>query len=147
MTAKNIFTAIAMASVLFCSCSKDEDDGPSKAFKAQTGIGLMVDDKEILTYNENTWQLAFSSSEGMFLAGTDNMSRYFTVKAENASDISALSEGDSFTGDITYSTGSTPVSIEDQKWKVTSLSEDSEGTKLWLWCSKKNVGAVVYKIN
>lgn len=138
--------AMAAAALLFCSCGKEEEAGPSKVFKSQTEISLMKDDNLILSYDEDTWQLSSSMDQGTFVAGKDDMSEYFEVKADASQDLSDLSQGDSFRGDLSYKKDLVSVSMAGQKWKVTSMVDDSYGTKIWLWCAKEHIGVVVYKI-
>lgn len=127
---------VILLSLLLLAAGCDKYDGYNKDDLKYGTIGLKVKGKTVFQYDSSSCQLACNKGKREFRAGTDNMSDYFIVT------LSAIpeEEGQTLTGNITWTTIDDTVSMTGLNIKVMQIGSD--GT-LWLWCAKQKIAAVV----
>lgn len=120
--------------LLFTSCQKSirVDSG----FLTSTTVGLTVKGSTVCSIDPLNYQFAFNRGRSEFRVHTDNMSDYYCVKLQHAPN----SEGERIKGEIIWTDKSSIVSKKDLSFVVEQM--DRSG-KVWLWCRKEGIGALV----
>lgn len=130
---RRTLTYILLASICLASCTSNKVD---PEFVASTDFELRVKDQTVFAYDPLTCQVAFNRQKREFRVHKDNMSDYYclTLKAV------PTAEDQKVKGDITWTSRSDVVTKRDLNFVVKKA--DRSG-RLWLWCKKERIGAVI----
>ena len=90
----------------------------------------------IFKYDPLTCQVAFNRERGEFRVHTDNMSDYYCLTLKFV----PTGEGQKVKGDITWTNRSDVVTKSDLAFVVKKVDRNG---KMWLWCRKERIGAVI----
>ena len=123
--------------LLACSCEKTKVD---PEFIATSDFGLKVKDQTVFTYDPLTCQVAFNREKCEFRVHTDNMSDYYCLDLRSV----PTAEDQKVKGDIRWTSRSDVVSLKDLNFVVKKV--DRTG-KMWLWCRKERIGAVIQALD
>ena len=128
-----IISALLAVALTLSSCSGNKID---QEFIATSDFSLRVKDETVFKYNPLTCQVAFNRAKNEFRVHTDNMSDYFCL------DLSFVptAEDQKVKGSITWTNHSDVVTKDGLSFVVTKT--DRSG-KMWLWCRKERIGAVI----
>lgn len=127
---------LLLTGILAASCQGKVDP----EFINTQDFGLQVKDTKVFTYDALTWQTAFNRERREFRVHTDNMSDYYCV---NLSTIPS-SQGQKVKGSIVWTSSSDVISKEGLTFNVEKI--DRAG-RIWLWCKKERIGAVVQALD
>ena len=127
-----IQTAAVCLSMLLSGCQGKTDP----EFVSSTTVGLQVKGQVIFEYDPLTWQTAFNREKCLFRVHTDNMSDYYTLDLN----LVPTAAGQKAKGDIEWTSKSSVLSRNGLTFTVEKM--DRSG-KIWLWCRKEQIGAVV----
>ena len=131
---RHIYLAVlVLAAALFSSCSGNKVD---PEFVATSDFSLKVKDDMIFKYDPLTCQVAFNRERGEFRVHTDNMSDYYCLTLKFV----PTGEGQKVKGDITWTNRSDVVTKSDLAFVVKKVDRNG---KMWLWCRKERIGAVI----
>ena len=131
---RHIYLAVlVLAAALFSSCSGNKVD---PEFVATSDFSLKVKDDMIFKYDPLTCQVAFNREKGEFRVHTDNMSDYYCLTLKFV----PTGEGQKVKGDITWTNRSDVVTKSDLAFVVKKVDRNG---KMWLWCRKERIGAVI----
>ena len=131
---RHIYLAVlVLAAALFSSCSGNKVD---PEFVATSDFSLKVKDDMIFKYDPLTCQVAFIRERGEFRVHTDNMSDYYCLTLKFV----PTGEGQKVKGDITWTNRSDVVTKSDLAFVVKKVDRNG---KMWLWCRKERIGAVI----
>lgn len=97
---------------------------------------LRIKDNVVFRYDERTCQTAFNRRRAEFRVHTDNMSDYYRITLSGV----PTGEGQKFTGDVTWTSTS---NIFTKKGCTFTVSKMDAEHRVWLWCRKEQMGAVV----
>ncbi len=122
-----------LAVSLFTSCTGNKVD---PEFVATSDFSLKVKDDMVFKYDPLTCQVAFNREKGEFRVHTDNMSDYYCLNLSYV----PTGEGQKVKGGITWTSRSDVVTRSGLTFVVKKV--DRSG-KMWLWCRKERIGAVI----
>ena len=129
---------LLLASVLLAvSCDNTKVD---PEFIATADFGLKVKDQTVFTYDPLTCQVAFNREKCEFRVHTDNMSDYYCLNLKSV----PTAEDQKVKGDIRWTNRSDVVTLKDLTFVVKKV--DRTG-KMWLWCRKERIGAVIQALD
>ena len=128
-----IYLAVFLLAVLCSSCTGNKVD---PEFVATSDFSLKVKDDMVFKYDPLTCQVAFNREKSEFRVHTDNMSDYYCLDLKFV----PTGEGQKVKGDITWTSRSDVVKKSDLSFVVKKV--DRTG-KMWLWCRKERIGAVI----
>ena len=128
-----IYLAALLLAVLFSSCTGNKVD---PEFVATSDFSLKVKDDMVFKYDPLTCQVAFNRERGEFRVHTDNMSDYYCLNLRFV----PTGGGQKGKGDITWTNRSDVVTRNDLAFVVKKV--DRTG-RMWLWCRKERIGAVI----
>lgn len=131
MKGKHIL-ALILSLTAICSCVKNE---LNPEFVKSDAVRLVVSGREMLRYDELTFQMAYNSTLHEFRVHTDNMSDYYIVRLSKVPN----SVNQEVSGEIVWNTASGDGSINNTAFKAVRL----EGGKIWLWDAADNVAVIV----
>jgi len=129
--------ALVAAAALLSSCTGSKVD---PEFVATTDFSLKVKDETVFTYNPLTCQVAFNREKGEFRVHTDNMSDYYCVTLRSV----PTAEDQKVKGSVTWTSKSDINTRSDLAFVVKKV--DRTG-KMWLWCRKERIGAVIQALD
>lgn len=135
MTLRSRISLVAalLGCLLLSSCSGSKVD---PEFVVTSDCNLRVKGAVVFKYDPLTCQSAFNRSKNEFRVHTDNMSDYYCVQLRSV----PTAEGQKVRGDITWTSRSDVVTRKDLTFQVKKT--DRSG-RLWLWCRKEQIGAVI----
>lgn len=122
-----------LLSVLLCSCANGKVD---PEFINIPDFGLRVKDQKVFTYDAMTCQVAFNRERGEFRVHKDNMSDYYCLNLRYV----PTGEDQKVKGDIVWTSSNSIVNKKDLGFVVKKV--DRTG-RMWLWCRKERIGAVI----
>ena len=129
---------LLLASVLLAvSCENTKVD---PEFIATPDFGLKVKDQTVFTYDPLTCQVSFNRGKCEFRVHTDNMSDYYCLNLKSV----PTAEDQKVKGDIRWTNRSDVVTLKDLTFVVKKV--DRTG-KMWLWCRKERIGAVIQALD
>lgn len=132
----NILTAVLLLAALSsCTGGKVDPD-----FVASTDFSLKVKDETVFTYDPLTCQVGFNREKCEFRVHTDNMSDYYCVTLRSV----PTSEDQKVKGSVSWTSKSDIVTRNDLSFVVKKV--DRTG-KMWLWCRKERIGAVIQALD
>ena len=131
----NTFTLL-IGIILLASCQGKVDP----EFIGLQDFGLQVKDTKVFTYNSLTWQTAFNRERCEFRVHTDNMSDYYCVTLNTV----PSSEGQKVKGSIVWTSSSDVITKSGLNFSVEKI--DRAG-RIWLWCKKERIGAVIQALD
>ena len=123
-----------LAFVCVCGCNRyDVED----VLLTRGDVSLTIKGEPVFVYDQNTCQAAYNSEKNEYRAMTDDMTKYFVLRANQT-----LSDIDQeFLADLTYTTDRKEKVEKGLTFKIEKIS-NSEGL-VWLWCSSRNIGLVI----
>ena len=122
--------------ILLVSCQGKVDP----EFIGTQDFGLQVKDVKVFTYDALTWQTAFNREKREFRVHTDNMSDYYCVTLNTV----PSSEGQKVKGSIVWTSSSDVITKSGLNFSVEKI--DRAG-RIWLWCKKERIGAVIQALD
>lgn len=122
--------------ILLVSCQGKVDP----EFIGTQDFGLQVRDVKVFTYDALTWQTAFNRERCEFRVHTDNMSDYYCVTLSTV----PSSEGQKVKGSIVWTSSSDIITKNGLNFSVEKI--DRAG-RIWLWCKKERIGAVIQALD
>lgn len=131
MKVKNIIF-LALALMLTASCTKHELD---PRFVESEEIRLIVEGRNIFSYNERNCQMAYNAGKHEFRVFTDNMSDYYSLRLSSVPKV--LNQ--EVSGEIVWNTEAESGSVYGSAFKAIRL----EGGKIWLWDAADGIAVVV----
>lgn len=131
-----LFTAI-LGCILLSSCTGGKIDPD---FAATTDCNLRFKGEVVFSYSPLTCQQAFNREKCEFRVHTDNMSDYYCVTLNYV----PTAEGQKVKGAITWTSHSDVITRNDLTFHVRKA--DKAG-RLWLWCRKDQIGAVIHVLD
>lgn len=131
----NTFTLL-IGIILLASCQGKVDP----EFIGLQDFGLQVKDTKVFTYNSLTWQTAFNRERCEFRVHTDNMSDYYCVTLNTV----PSSEGQKVKGSVVWTSSSDVINKSGLNFSVEKI--DRAG-RIWLWCKKERIGAVIQALD
>lgn len=131
----NTFTLL-IGIILLASCQGKVDP----EFIGLQDFGLQVKDTKVFTYNSLTWQTAFNRERCEFRVHTDNMSDYYCVTLNTI----PSSEGQKVKGSVVWTSSSDVINKSGLNFSVEKI--DRAG-RIWLWCKKERIGAVIQALD
>ena len=129
----HIYLAFLLLAALCSSCTGNKVD---PEFVATSDFSLKVKDDMVFKYDPLTCQVAFNRERSEFRVHTDNMSDYYCLDLKFVQ----TGEGQKVKGDIKWTNRSDVVTKSDLTFVVKKV--DRTG-KMWLWCRKERIGAVI----
>ena len=135
-TLKYMFAAI-LGCIILASCEGGRMDPD---FAASTDCNLRVKGDVVFNYNSLTCQQAFNREKCEFRVHSDNMSDYYCVTLKSV----PTAEGQKVKGSITWTNQSDVITKNDLTFHVRKA--DKAG-RLWLWCRKEQIGAVIHVLD
>lgn len=130
MSGKLKLAFVLLSAFLLHSCSREYDP----YYLKDDTVGIIVDSKTLLKYDELTCQVSYSRSENKFAAFKDDMSSYFILTLGSAPVASSGSIGNC---SVKYTTSNDVVSQSGLNFSVEKR-DDASGL-LWLWCREKKI--------
>lgn len=131
----NTFTLL-IGIILLASCQGKVDP----EFIGLQDFGLQVKGTKVFTYNSLTWQTAFNRERCEFRVHTDNMSDYYCVTLNTV----PSSEGQKVKGSVVWTSSSDVINKSGLNFSVEKI--DRAG-RIWLWCKKERIGAVIQALD
>lgn len=131
----NTFTLL-IGIILLASCQGKVDP----EFIGLQDFGHQVKDTKVFTYNSLTWQTAFNRERCEFRVHTDNMSDYYCVTLNTV----PSSEGQKVKGSVVWTSSSDVIKKSGLNFSVEKI--DRAG-RIWLWCKKERIGAVIQALD
>lgn len=131
MKVKNIIF-LALALVLAASCVKHELD---PRFVESDEVRLIVEGRDVFSYNERNCQMAYNIGKHEFRVFTDNMSDYYSLRLSSIPKV--LNQ--EVSGELVWSTAAESGSVYGTAFKAVRL----EGGKIWLWDATDGIAVVV----
>lgn len=131
----NTFTLL-IGIILLASCQGKVDP----EFIGLQDFGLQVKDTKVFNYNSLTWQTAFNRERCEFRVHTDNMSDYYCVTLNTV----PSSEGQKVKGSVVWTSSSDVINKSGLNFSVEKI--DRAG-RIWLWCKKERIGAVIQALD
>lgn len=123
---------LLITSILLVSCGTKADP----EFIQSSDFCLRIRDAVVFNYNPQTCQTAFNREKREFRVHTDNMSDYYCVTLDGI----PTSSDQKFKGDIVWTSTNSVLSKNGCTFTVSKI--DSQ-RRVWLWCRKERIGAVV----
>ena len=121
---------------LICVCSCNPYD-VEEILLTRDDVSLTIKGNPIFVYYSDNCQVAYNSEKNEYRAMTDDMTKYFVLKAnQTLSDI-----GQEFSADLTYTTDRKEKVEKNLTFKIEKIS-NVQGL-VWLWCSSRNIGLVI----
>ena len=128
---------ILILCVLAAGCRKGQEMDPE--LDRSEDVCLRVKGKAIFTYDIDQDQLTFNEFLQEFRAGSDDMGSYFIVTCKQL----PTRDGQDIKADLRWKNGS--GSAQKRSGLTFRVQKTDEQGRIWLWCSKERIGAVVRK--
>lgn len=125
--------SVLAACLLLSSCTGNKVD---PEFVATSDFSLRVKDETVFSFDPLTCQVAFNRQKCEFRIHRDNLSDYYRLDLQYV----PTAEDQKVKGDITWTNRSDIVTRKDLAFVVKKT--DRSG-RLWLWCKKERIGAVI----
>jgi hypothetical protein len=122
--------------MFFCVCGCNQFD-VEEVLLVRDDVSLTVKGEPVFVYEPDNCQTAYNSERNEYRAMTDDLSRYFVLRADQTlSDI-----GQEFSADLIYKTDKKEKTEKSLTFKIEKIS-NADGL-VWLWCSSRNIGLVI----
>lgn len=100
-------------------------------------VSLTIKGEPVFLFDPDNCQVAYNSDRNEYWAMTDDMSRYFVLKAHQQ--LSYIDQ--EFSAGLTYMLDAKERKEKNLTFKIEKISND-EGL-VWLWCYSRNMGLVI----
>lgn len=131
------FIAYICGLVVFASLTGCNPYDVEEILISRGDVSLTIKGEPIFVYDEGTCQVAYNSDRHECRAMTDDVTRYFVLKAHERM-THAFQE---FTADLTYTYAGSVVAEKDLLFRIEKI--DNSTGLVWLWCSDSAIGIVV----
>lgn len=130
----SIYVAALAALLLAGSCTQYD---VAEVLLSRDDVSLTVAGNPVFVYNPDKCQLAYNLEKNEYRALDDDGTKYFVIRADQ--NLSSL--GQELTAELRYTVSGKEKVEKDLVFKIEKIS-NAEGL-VWLWCSSKNIGAVI----
>ena len=104
-----------------------------------TEISLTWNGVEQVTYNPDTYQLAYNSNKYEYRVYEDKPSSWFTVRCSSR----PVTEGQTLSADVSWSVMESKKAFKALRFEVQKTDENGQ---IWLWNKSEKIGIIVKDI-
>lgn len=130
MTRKLIYFILAMLAVAACQ------DNYEEVLLVREDISLTVKDEVMMSFNENTCQLGYSSASNEYRVYDEKLSNWYIISCSEQ----PTTEGQSIKANLQYTTDKDVKTFTGLTFNVVKTS--SEGL-IWMWNKDKRIGIII----
>lgn len=102
-------------------------------------ISLTIRGEEVLVYDEDTFQLGYSSEKNEFRVFDDNLANWFVLRCSAR----PSTEGQEVKADLSWTS---PNTTKTRKGLTFTVEKTGPEGFLWLWCETEAAGVVVREL-
>lgn len=126
--------AIMVATAVFCSCT---GKGPDDSFlRTPAEYSLSVKGRTVFSANPYTCQTSANLKKNEYRVHNDNMSDWYMLWLDSK----PVSVGQKVKGSIEWTDGR---DVERKNGLTFQVSQVGNTGRVWLWCRKEQIGAII----
>lgn len=127
---------IIFAAILLAGCQEYDIE---EILLQREDISLTIKGDEVLVYDEETFQLGYSSEKNEFRVFDDNLANWFVLKCSAR----PSTEGQEVKADLSWTS---PNTTRTRKGLTFTVERTGPGGFIWLWCETEAAGVVVREL-
>ena len=121
---------------ILIACNRDKISPEEQAFMdADSTPAMIIDDREEIRYEENTYQCIFMDAPYTFCIASDDTKTYFILSCSELPD----TEGQTITASLKWCVNNRIKEKRNQEFLV----KKTDTKAVWLWCRSLDVGVIV----